>query len=36
MTEHFQPDGGVLYLDQADGALKFKGRSGTVTRIAPG
>jgi hypothetical protein len=27
--------GGVLYVDTADGALKFKGRSGTVTTIAP-
>jgi hypothetical protein len=26
--------GGVLYLDAADGALKFKGSSGTVTTIA--
>jgi hypothetical protein len=26
--------GGVLYVDAADGALKFKGRSGTVTAIA--
>jgi hypothetical protein len=28
--------GGVLYVDEADGALKFKGRSGTVTTLAPG
>jgi hypothetical protein len=27
--------GGVLYVDSADGALKFKGSSGTVTTIAP-
>jgi hypothetical protein len=27
--------GGVLYVDSADGALKFRGRSGTVTTIAP-
>ena len=27
--------GGVLYVDAADGALKFMGRSGTVTTIAP-
>ena len=27
--------GGVLYVDSADGALKFKGRSGTVTTLAP-
>lgn len=27
--------GGVLYVDSADSALKFKGRSGTVTTIAP-
>jgi hypothetical protein len=26
--------GGVLYVDSADGALKFKGGSGTVTTIA--
>jgi hypothetical protein len=26
--------GGVLYVDSADGALKFKGSSGTVTTIA--
>jgi hypothetical protein len=26
--------GGVLYVDTADGALKFKGRSGRVTKIA--
>jgi hypothetical protein len=26
--------GGVLYVDSADGALKFKGASGTVTTIA--
>jgi hypothetical protein len=26
--------GGVLYVDSADSALKFKGRSGTVTTIA--
>ena len=26
--------GGVLYVDVADGALKFKGSSGTVTTIA--
>jgi hypothetical protein len=26
--------GGVLYVDSADGALKFKGRSGTVTTLA--
>jgi hypothetical protein len=26
--------GGVLYVDSADGALKFKGRSGRVTTIA--
>jgi hypothetical protein len=29
------PSGGVLYIDTADGALKFKGSSGTVTMIAP-
>jgi hypothetical protein len=28
--------GGVLYLDSADGALKFKGTTGTVTTLAPG
>jgi hypothetical protein len=27
--------GGVLYLDSADGALKFKGTTGTVTTLAP-
>jgi hypothetical protein len=27
--------GGVLYVDSADGGLKFKGHSGTVTTIAP-
>ena len=27
--------GGILYVDAADGALKFKGSSGTVTTIAP-
>ncbi|MGO9216289.1 MAG: hypothetical protein ACLP5E_00740 [Streptosporangiaceae bacterium] len=27
--------GGVLYVDSADGALKFKGGAGTVTTIAP-
>lgn len=27
--------GGVLYVDAADGGLKFKGSSGTVTVIAP-
>ena len=27
--------GGVLYVDSADGALKFMGSSGTVTTIAP-
>lgn len=27
--------GGVLYVDAADGALKFKGGAGTVTTIAP-
>lgn len=27
--------GGVLYVDSANGALKFKGSSGTVTTIAP-
>ncbi len=27
--------GGVLYVDSEDGALKFMGRSGTVTTIAP-
>jgi hypothetical protein len=27
--------GGVLYVDSADGALKFMGRSGTVKTIAP-
>jgi hypothetical protein len=27
--------GGVLYLDTASGALRFTGRSGTVTTIAP-
>jgi hypothetical protein len=26
--------GGVLYVDAADGALKFKGAAGTVTRLA--
>jgi hypothetical protein len=26
--------GGVLYVDTADGALKFKGSKGTVTTIA--
>jgi len=29
------PNGGVLYVDAADGALKFIGSSGTVTTIAP-
>jgi hypothetical protein len=29
------PSGGVLYVDSADGALKFVGSSGTVTTIAP-
>ena len=28
--------GGVLYLDSADGALKFKGTTGTVTTLAHG
>jgi hypothetical protein len=28
--------GGVLYVDAADGALKFVGSSGPVTTIAPG
>lgn len=28
--------GGVLYVDAADGALKFMGGSGTVTTLAPG
>jgi hypothetical protein len=28
------PSGGVLYVDTADSALKFKGSSGTVTTIA--
>jgi hypothetical protein len=28
-------NGGILYVDTADGALKFMGRSGTVTTIAP-
>jgi hypothetical protein len=28
--------GGVLYVDAADGALKFRGSSGPVTTIAPG
>jgi hypothetical protein len=28
--------GGVLYVDSADGALKFKGSSGTVTTVAAG
>jgi hypothetical protein len=28
------PSGGVLYVDEADGALKFKGSSGTITTIA--
>jgi hypothetical protein len=28
--------GGVLYVDAADGALKFIGSSGTVTTLAPG
>ncbi len=27
--------GGVLYVDSADGALKFKGSAGTVTTLAP-
>src|ERR1700723_3082362 len=27
--------GGILYVDAADGALKFKGSSGTVTTVAP-
>ena len=27
--------GGVLYVDSADGALKFKGTTGTVTTLAP-
>jgi hypothetical protein len=27
--------GGVLYVDSADGALKFKGSAGTVTTVAP-
>ena len=31
---HARP-GGVLYLDSADGALKFKGSAGTVTTLAP-
>jgi len=38
MTPQSEPatpaSGGVLYVDSADGALKFKGRSGTVTTIA--
>jgi hypothetical protein len=29
------PKGGVLYVDSADGALKFIGSSGTVTNLAP-
>jgi hypothetical protein len=30
------PDhGGVLYVDSADGSLKFKGSAGTVTALAP-
>jgi hypothetical protein len=28
------PSGGVLYVDSADGALKFKGSAGTITSIA--
>jgi hypothetical protein len=28
--------GGLLYVDAADGALKFKGSSGTVSTLAPG
>ncbi len=28
-------NGGILYVDSTDGALKFKGSSGTVTTIAP-
>jgi hypothetical protein len=28
--------GGVLYVDSADGALRFKGSAGTVTTLAPG
>ena len=28
--------GGVLYVDSADGALKFKGSAGTVTTLATG
>lgn len=27
--------GGILYIDSADGALKFKGSAGTVTTLAP-
>ena len=27
--------GGILYVDTADGTLKFKGSSGTVTTLAP-
>ena len=27
--------GGVLYVDSADGSLKFKGSAGTVTTVAP-
>ncbi len=40
LTPQAQPavpaSGGVLYVDSADGALKFVGSSGTVTTIAPG
>ena len=40
LTPQTQPavpaTGGVLYVDTADGALKFIGPSGTVTTLAPG
>jgi hypothetical protein len=40
LTPQAQPavpaTGGVLYVDAADGALKFVGTSGTVTTLAPG
>jgi hypothetical protein len=27
--------GGILYVDSADGSLRFKGSAGTVTTVAP-
>ncbi|HEX5294677.1 MAG TPA: hypothetical protein VFX25_37900 [Streptosporangiaceae bacterium] len=40
LAPHAEPStpasGGVLYVDSADGALKFKGSSGTVTTLAAG